>query len=154
MWNQIRCEEDINKLMAEYSQFHDSCIVSVNYKSGSEVDEQGAMRYGGLSEHTLDMVLHSQLHAPIELRFIGLRKCNIVGWQDNYFCDIFGAYLSLHTDLLEKTRDDILVVWADWDGFDPAKYIEEEIISADGRNCTYVVAEKLLWRMVQRANVH
>ena len=95
MWNEIKNEIDIENLMKEYSGFHDSCIVSINYHSGAFVDDTGAMANGELHEHSIEMILHSQCNKPIELRFTGVRKCNIVGWEDNYFCDIFGAYLNL-----------------------------------------------------------
>ena len=91
MWNEIKSEIDIENLMKEYSGFHDSCIVSINYHSGAFVNDKGAMANGELLEHSIEMVLHSQCNKPIELRFTGVRKCNIVGWEDNYFCDIFGA---------------------------------------------------------------
>ncbi len=148
MWNEIKNENDIESLMGEYGGFHDSCIVSVNYQSGAYVDDNGGMANGELLEHSVEIVLHSQWNNPIELRFIGVRKCSIVGWQDNYFCDIFGAYLSFHTDLLGKTRDDKLIVWADYENFNPTNYIEEKLISPNAANCTYIIAEKLLWRIM------
>ena len=148
MWNEIKNETDIENLMNEYSGFHDSCIVSINYHSGAFVNDKGAMTNGRLLEHSVEMILHSQCNKPIELRFTGVRKCNIVGWEDNYFCDIFGAYLSFHSDLLGQTRDDKLIVWANWDGFNPTNYTEEKTISTNAQHCTYVIAEKLLWRIM------
>lgn len=148
MWNEINNEIDIENLMKKYCGFHDSCIVSINYYSGAFVDDSGGMANGEMLEHSIEMVLHSQWNKPIELRFAGVRKCNIVGWQDNYFCDIFGAYMSFHTELLGKTRDDKLIVWADCDGFRPINYTEEELISPNGENCTYVIAEKMSWRIM------
>ena len=106
------------------------------------------MANGRLLEHSVEMILHSQCNKPIELRFTGVRKCNIVGWEDNYFCDIFGAYLSFHSDLLGKTRDDKLIVWVDWEGFNPQNYTEEKTLSTNGKHSTYVIAEKLLWRIM------
>ena len=76
------------------------------------------------------------------------KQYNAVGWQDNYFCDIFGAYLNFHSNLLGKTRDDKLIVWADWDGFNPINYMEEKPISTNGKYSTYVIAEKLFWRIM------
>ena len=148
MWNEINNEIDIENLMKEYSGFHDSCIVSINYHSGSFVDDKGAMENGGLLEHSIEMILHSQCNKPIELRFTGVRKCNIVGWQDNYFCDIFSSYLNFHRDLFGKTRDDKLIVWADWDGYNPINYTEEKPISTNGEHSTYIIAEKLFWRIM------
>ena len=106
------------------------------------------MADGELLEYSIEMILHSQWNKTIELCFTGVRKCNIVGWQDNYFCDIFGAYMSFHTDLLGKTCDDKLIVWADWDCFNPINYMEEKLISPNGKNCTYVIVEKLFWRIM------
>ena len=147
MWNEIKNEIDIENLMKEYSCFHDSCIVSINYHSGAFVDEKGAMTNGELLDHSIEMILHSQCNKPIELRFTGVRKCNIVGFEDNYFCDIFGAYLNFHSDLLGRTRDNKLIVWADCDSFNPIKYTEETPISTNGNYSTYVIAEKLFWRI-------
>ncbi len=149
MYNVIKTKEDIDKLMQEYSGFHDSCIVSVSYHSGAKVDKCGAMSNGGVSEHTAEIILHSQWKNPIKLKFTGVRKCSIVGWQDNYFCDIFGAYIGFHTELLGDARDDRLIVWADYDCFDPAEYHEEEIISQSGNNCTYIIAEGLSWEIIE-----
>ena len=146
MWNEIKNEVDIENLMKEYYGFHDSCIVSINYHSGAYVDDKGDMLNGELLEHSIEMILHSQWNKPIELRFTGVRKCNIVGFLDDYFCDIFGAYLDFHNDLLGGTRDDKLIVWADCDGFDPTEYTEETPISTNC--CTYVIAEKLFWRII------
>lgn len=148
MWNEINTAADIEALLIQYAGFHDSCIVSVNYNSGATVDANGTMTYGGIIGHTVNMILHSQWKGRIELRFTGVRKCNIVGWQDNYFCDIFDAHIAFHTDLLGATRDDRLIVWADCAGFKPEKYTEEKIISPSGRNYTYIVAEKMFWKML------
>ena len=148
MWNEIKNEVDIENLMKEYYGFHDSCIVSINYHSGAYVDDKGGMTKGELLEHSIEMILHSQWKKPIELRFTGVRKCNIVGFLDDYFCDIYGAYLDFHSDLLGGTRDDKLIVWADCDGFDPTEYTEETPISTNGNCCTYVIAEKLFWRII------
>ena len=149
MWNDIKNDEDIQSLMTEYCGFHDSCIVSMNYSSGAYVDENNAMGNGEIYEHTLLMTLNSQICKTIELLFNGVRKCSIVGWEDNYFCDIFGAYIGFNKDLLGKTRDDRLIVWSDYESFDPAEYRERELISQSGHNCTYVIAEKLFWRYKQ-----
>ena len=150
MWNEIKNKIDIDNLMEEYCGFHDSCIVSINYRSGAFVNNNGAMANGGFFDHSIEMVLHSQCNKPIELRFTGVRKCNIVGWEDNYFCDIFGAYLNFHSDLLGKTRDDKLIVWADWDDFNPVNYMEEKTISNSRNNCTYVIAERCFWRTMTK----
>ena len=148
MWNEIQTPEDIEKLMSEYGGFHDSCIVSVSYESGAAVDNSGGMFDGSAEEHRVLMKLNSQWCLPIELEFTGVRRCSIVGWQENYFCDISGAYLGFHTDLLGRTRDDLLIVWADSSSFDPSRNIDEKVIPLSGNGCTYVVAEGLRWRLL------
>ena len=37
-WIEIKNQKDIEKLLAEYGDFHDSCIVVLNYKSGAYAD--------------------------------------------------------------------------------------------------------------------
>lgn len=100
--NEIKNEDDIEFLMNKCFGFHDSCIVSVNYLSSAFVDENGSMCNGELLERTLSLTVHSQWCKNIELLFKGVRKFSVVGWQDDYFCDIYGAYLDFRKDLLGK----------------------------------------------------
>lgn len=146
MWNEIKTEDDIKELMREYCGFHDSCIVSINYSSRAYVDENNAMGNGEPDEHIILMTLNSQMRQPLELLFKGVRKCSIVGWEEDYFCDIYGAYIGFNKGLLGKTRDDNLIIWSDYEDFDPKNYREEELISKSGHNCTYVIAQRLFWR--------
>ena len=145
MWNEIKNEIDIENLMKKYSGFHDSCIVSINYHSGAFVDDNGGMANGELLDHSIEMILHSQWNKPIELRFTGVRKCNIVGWQDNYSCDIFDAYLAFHENLLPGNPDRV-IVWSDNDLFDIAK-VDNSIHEPSD---TYIVANALRWRIVDK----
>lgn len=46
MWNEIKNETDIENSMKKYYFFHDSCIVSVIYRSGAYVDDNGGMANG------------------------------------------------------------------------------------------------------------
>lgn len=144
MYIEVRSDDDIDKLMQEFGGFHDSCIVSIHYESGAFVDSKHCMSDGDLLEHKVTMVLHSQFCAPIEMIFEGVRKCSIIGWQDNYFCNIYGASLEFHRDMLGKTRDDNLIVWADCGGFQ-----KEDVIS--DKKITYVIAETLKWRFLSES---
>lgn len=38
-WHDIKTQEDIDLLMSVYGDFHDACIVSLNYQSGVFVDD-------------------------------------------------------------------------------------------------------------------
>lgn len=146
---EIKNERDIEDLMRTCVGFHDSCIVSASYFSGAFVDENNGMGNGELLEHTLTLILHSQQCSPIKLLFRGVRKFSVIGWEDNYFCDIFGAHLAFHSDLLGKCRDDRLIVWADKESFDPLSYVEDGVLS--GHGSTYIIAEKLFWEMYNGA---
>lgn len=142
MWNRIENDNDIKNLMEKYMGFHDSCIVSAAYSSGAKVDDNKCMSNGGSSEHTLSLIFNSQWCPPLELMFMGVRKCSIVGWQENYFCDIFDAYLAFNTGLLGKGRDDRLIVWADGVGFSPEKISEASLLGY-----TYVIAQEAMWKI-------
>lgn len=142
---EIKNEQDIEDIMCACAGFHDSCIVSVSYSSGAFVDENNGMGNGDFLEHSLTLILHSQWCSPIKLLFRGVRKFSVIGWEDNYFCDIFGAYLAFHSDLLGKCRDDRLIVWSDNEGFDPSSHTEDRVLSSHGS--TYIIAEKLFWEI-------
>ncbi len=136
MKTEIKTERDIDRLMEEYAGFHDSCIVSASYRSGAYVDKRGGMGDGNADEHTLSLTLHSKLIKPIELTFSGVRAVHILGFQENYFCNINEAYIAFRTDLLGKTRDDRHIVWSDWGKLD-----EKE---------TYVIAERMYWEILEK----
>lgn len=147
MWTEVTDDSAIDKLMSDYGGFHDSCIVSISYTSGAYVDENGCMSDGTSDEHTLSMVVHSQWSKPLEMRFSGVKKCCVTGFRECYFCDIFGATLMFRTDLLVKTRDDRLIVWADCENFDPKTYQEKYPLD-NGCEISYIIAEKLKYRYV------
>lgn len=100
-WKEISSQKDIDELLNTYHGFHDSCIVSVNYQSGASVDDKGTMYFGNVAQHELFVVFHSQWEpGTIELRFAGLRRLHLVGWQDRYLCNIFDAHLAFYDKLL------------------------------------------------------
>ena len=89
-WYSIRTQKDIEQLMSTYGDFHDACIISLNFQSGAFVDDENAMHFGSPEERVLAVVFQCQWEPKtIELQFIGLRQMHLVGWQDNYLCDIF-----------------------------------------------------------------
>lgn len=151
MWNKIETQDDIKALMSIYADFHDSCIVSINYTSGYYCDEFGHMHFGSTENHMIIMKVHSTWAEPIEMRFTGVRKCSIVGWRDFYNNEIHDASLSFHTKLLGKTRDDRLIVFADG-SFNPELYNEESVISKNHYSPTYIIAEKMSWRFQNENN--
>ncbi len=143
-WHNIETESDIALLMSTYGCFHDSCIVSLSFQSGAYVNDERAMYFGDAESRKLSVIFHSQWEPRgIELQFSGLRQMYLVGWQDNYLCDIFGAYLAFHTKLLPGYPDRV-IVWSDTESFDVAQ-IDNSIREPAN---TYIVANALKWRIV------
>lgn len=143
-WKEILSQNDIDELLDTYGDFHDSCIVSMNYQSGAFVDGKGAMHFGNPVEHNLSVVFHSQW-APkaIELYFTGLRQLHLAGWQDHYVGNLSDAYLSFHDGLLPGEPQK-LILWADYGDFDIGQ-IDNAIHEPSG---TYVVSNSLKWRVI------
>jgi len=141
-WNQISTQADIDNLLSEYSGFHDSCICSVEYVSGAKVNEEGWMG-GTVKDCALIMTFNSQMAAfvkepekrVLELKFVGLRRLNLIGHQDNYFGEITSCHLSFY---------DGHIIWADTAYFDPADFAEEQILEEP--MTTFVISDRLEWR--------
>ena len=49
-WQSAETQKDIEQLMSAYGDFHDACIVSLNFQSGAFVDDKSAMHFGGPEE--------------------------------------------------------------------------------------------------------
>ena len=145
-WNEINNREDIEYLIKEYCGFHDSCLVELNYKSGTSVDNEGNMGFGMPEDRKLHMIFQSQCAKNVlELCFTNVKKFHIVGWQEHYSCDIFDCYLDIHNDLISG-RDDNLIVWADNEGFNPKEEVIRYILNEPMD--TYVIASHLKWRFL------
>lgn len=143
-WHKIKTQEDIELLMNTYGNFHDACMVSMNYNSGAFVDDGGTLYYGNENDRRLSVIFHCQWKPKtIELAFLGLRQMHIVGWQDNYACDISDAYLAFHNHLLPGKPEQV-IVWADTDRFDIDKIDNAVKEPAD----TYIIANELSWRII------
>jgi len=148
-WHDVFSQKDIDDLLNAYGGFHDSCIASLNFKSGTYVDSESSMHFDGIGKYELYMVFHSQWndHA-LELCFTGLRRLHLVGAQDNYLNDILDASIKFYDDLLPSKYQapEKVIVWADRVDFD-AKDIGSQLTEpAD----TYVIAHTLKWRLIKK----
>lgn len=56
-WQSAETQKDIEQLMSAYGDFHDACIVSLNFQSGAFVDDKSAMHFGGPEERVLSAAL-------------------------------------------------------------------------------------------------
>ena len=134
-WNFINDKKDIKILLEEYSDFHDSCIHSMYYKGGAEV-VNGRMKGIQPDQNILQIRFHSQMSEDqLELRFIGLRRCNIIGYRENYFCDISDCYLDFYNHF---------IIWSDNAYLNPENYVEEGILKYPLHSI--IIADSLQWR--------
>lgn len=149
-WNIVKNQADIEGLLGAYGGFHDSCIVALNYVSGAHVDDSLAMGFGAPNDYRLCVKFQRQFRPKtIELCFSGLHRMNIIGWQDNYFCEITGCYLSFRKDLIEGATVD-LIVWADYEGFDAKNVGDGALI--DEPMTSFIIADELTWRFLDDNN--
>lgn len=143
-WTEVKDKKDIDYLMKEYCAFHDSCLVELNYKSGTFVDNEGSMALGAADDRELYMIFQSQcIKNVLELCFNGVKSFHVAGWQEHYLCDIFNCTLDIRNDLVEG-KDDNLIIWADYEGFNPKEGATGNALSEP--MSTYVIARNLKWR--------
>ena len=145
MWYQIKDQDDIDKLLAAYYDFHDSCIRSIEYVSGAGVDEDGGMHMTS-RDCTAVIMFDSQMpkyhgkpeNKSLELRFSGLRRLDLAGYQNMYF----SFFDSCDLELSES-----FIVWTGNTDQRPAFYIKDMVLEEP--LSTTVVADRLEWRFVE-----
>lgn len=146
-WHQVQIQSDIDQLLETYGGFHDSCIVSLHYVSGTYVDDDNAMVFGSDDDFVLNIVFQRQWEPKgLELCFSGVRRFHVTALQDNYFDDIYEAYLAFHDGILpaKYRAADRVIVWADDAGF-CVNELSEAPVEPD---VSYVIATGLKWRLV------
>lgn len=146
-WHQVQIQSDIDQLLETYGGFHDSCIVSLHYVSGTYVDDDNAMVFGSDDDFVLNIVFQRQWEPKgLELCFSGVRRFHVTALQDNYFDDIYEAYLAFHDGILpaKYRAADRVIVWADDAGF-CVNELSEAPVEPD---LSYVIATRLKWRIV------
>lgn len=81
-WQYVENETDIHGLLYAFYDFHDSCLTSLQYISGSKVLEDRSMiPFDGIRQVT--MSFESQCCNPIELVFEGVLAMNLRPARDN-----------------------------------------------------------------------
>ena len=145
-WMDIETQKDIDVLMESFSGFHDSCLVSMNYISGNKVQDNGSMTFGTPNDYQLNMIFDNQYGESVELCFQGVRRMHLVGLQDNYLADIFGASIAFYENIMPSkyTAPQRCIVWADDGSFDVSKIDH----SLNEPAVTYIIAHTLKWRKI------
>ena len=101
-WKEIQTQEDIDALDQEICGFHDSCIVGMEYKSGSFVNRDHSMTMTWRPEDYLLLVSFETQFSDnvLELLFSGLRRIHLAGLMRDYDCSIMSGYLSFHDAII------------------------------------------------------
>ncbi|MCL2861292.1 MAG: hypothetical protein FWE22_02660 [Firmicutes bacterium] len=135
-WYSITNQSDIDFLMERFGGFHDSVIISANYTNGCWLSD-GSITMDSEKE-ILSLIFKSQWVNPkLELKFIGIRRCNLIGYQDNYSSEILNCYLSFF---------DGNIIFANTESFDPENPMSDKLIDED--MTTFAIADKLNWRFI------
>ena len=145
-WVSVDSDIEIKYLLDFYGGFHDSSIKELKYESGTWVDSKKSMCMGNWEDNQVEVIFHRQGEPiSIELLFVGMRKMNIVRYQD-YFCDIFDCYLGIRNDLIPGL-DKNLIIWTDDGRFSSKESLDRQLLSEPG--ISYIIADKLFWRGIQ-----
>lgn len=141
-WNCVKNRDDIKELFDIYDAFHDSCIVSLAYKSGNFVDSSNVMCFGNSKDCVVYVTFQRQGEPrTMELCFLGVRRMNIVGVRENYSSEILGASLDFYTNMFSDYTGQV-VAWSNNEDFNVDSITECE-------NITYIIADSLKWRIVE-----
>ena len=143
-WKEIKTQQDIDELLDVYGDFHDGCLVKAAFQSGAGVDDKLSMGFGVDGDYTLLATFERQWRPKtLEMKFIGLRRCHLVGYEENYLPLLFEAYLSFSENLLPGAPKRV-IVWSDvpFDPVAPFNRFEEPGES-------YIIANNLQWRVIE-----
>lgn len=145
-WTVIQTQADIELLEQEICGFHDSCIVGIDYKTGTFVNKDRSMHVGWQPEdYTLLLSLGTPYsYCAMELLFSGVRRVHIAGMERNYDPTILSGYVAFHDHVLPDDPRR-LIIWSDYDWFEPSKLGEYAMAGASNA-ITYIIAEGLKWR--------
>ena len=128
-WIKLETQDNINNLMNDFYEFHDSCIKECSYITGMYVDEKKNM--GQDSTSSIKLLYQSQLCNSIEICFEDIKEVNIHTYDNNnYFNNISDATFFI---------EDGFIYWAnilDWDK------------SNDNNEITYIICKKAKYRKV------
>lgn len=88
-WNYIESKDDIDKLMKQFSGFHDSVIRELHYISGDYKLPDGSMHLTESCQKNLRMIFDSDWSESIEMIFEAPRILQLVPPCENYLADLY-----------------------------------------------------------------
>ena len=106
MWNNICTQEDINRVIKSFDNFHDSCIKEIRYISGLYVDDNLCMNS---TKNSIDILFNSQnvSNNNLIIRFIDVLEFNI-NKRNGYIHEIYDISMFIKNDC---------IYWADSEEF-------------------------------------
>ena len=131
MWNEITNQNELERFVELFSNFHDSCIKEFKYTSGAFVDKNLIM-YPINDKRNFNIIFQRQFSNPsvVEMEFMGLLKLNMFPANENYTCEIFEATMLLCDDC---------IYW-----YDSKKISIDEINDYKGN---LICSSKIRWRV-------
>ena len=146
-WHEVETEADLTALQQAAAAFHDAVISGMKLETGCRYAAGEGMYLPSAPEGRLLLYVDSDWFGRMELAFSGVRSFRFQPYTENFFPEIQEASVSFRTDLLGKTRDDRMIVWADG-CFDP--FVPERL---DLRSVptSYIIAQALQWRLLQKS---
>lgn len=129
MWNEIKCNQDIEHLLTAYNGFHDSCLKEVVVKTGRYVGQDFSMALPDPGHAEVRLLIQRQAGplSTIELLFEAVHEYCLC--QDDGDGIIFDAAFFMKKGLIH---------WADFEGWTP----ENKSFST----ITYIISKHLKWR--------
>lgn len=88
-WNYIETEEDIDKILEEYSGFHDAVIKEMSYISGDYyVKEDKFMKLSESGSKQIKILFDSEWGGELEMVLLAPRMVHLIPGEENKWSDI------------------------------------------------------------------
>jgi len=127
MWEEIKDQADIDKLLKDYGYFHDSCLRDIYITTREFVDEKLAMHFDNKLTGSLLFQRQFGTATVLELKFEDITQLNFIPFDETTNAVIYNATLM-------KTNG--IFYWAD---------IEDWKIGDN--DSTWISGRRLFWRL-------
>jgi hypothetical protein len=133
MWNEVKTQGEADRLMADFGDFHDSCLHEAYLWTDHYVSNNLSMSCPGNLDTRIRLLLQRQFKNPsaVEMLFEEVTRFNLVPTPENYDSVIFSATLLVC---------DGVVFWSPEVNWTPEKPDRDAV--------TWISAKHLFWREV------
>jgi len=132
-WNEVKTQEEADRLMELFGDFHDSCLHEAHLWTGHYVSDELSMSCPWNLDNRLRLLIQRQFKNPsaIEMLFEEVTRFNLVPTPENYASIISSATLFVC---------DGVVFWSPEGDWTPEKRDRDAV--------TWISAKRLSWREV------